>query len=130
MVADYWLATQCIFGIVTRTEPISLYDLPSESYLRSVQVSDSYGQVTFTTIVPGCCNGRYTHVHFEVFSSLNIATRGSYARLISQFAIPAEVCATVYAIRSYATSLRNYNNGNNSNPRTMFSAMQLLRSCQ
>lgn len=92
----------------------SLYDLTNESYLRGVQVSDSNGQVTFTTIVPGCYNGRYPHIHFEVFSSLNIATRGSYARLISQLAIPAAVCASVYAISSYATSLRNYKNGNNS----------------
>lgn len=92
----------------------SLYDLPNESYLRGVQVTDSNGQVTFTTIVPGCYNGRYPHIHFEIFSSLANATRGSYARLISQFAIPAAVCASVYATSTYATSFRNYNNGNNS----------------
>lgn len=92
----------------------SLYDLPSESYLRGVQVTDGNGQVTFTTIVPGCYNGRYPHIHFEVFSSLSTATNGNYARLISQFAIPSSVCAAVYATSAYATSLRNYNNGNSS----------------
>lgn len=92
----------------------SLYNLPSESYLRGVQVTDSNGQVTFTTIVPGCYNGRYPHIHFEVFSSLANATSGNYARLISQFAIPATVCAAVYATSNYATSSTNYNNGNNS----------------
>ncbi|MCX7282647.1 MAG: intradiol ring-cleavage dioxygenase [Novosphingobium sp.] len=92
----------------------SLYDLPNESYLRGVQVSDSRGQITFTTIVPGCYNGRYPHIHFEVFTSLANATRGSFARLISQFAIPVAVCTAVYATADYATSLRNYGNGNNS----------------
>lgn len=92
----------------------SLYNLPNESYLRGVQVTDANGQITFTTIVPGCYNGRYPHIHFEVFSSLATATSGSYARLISQFAIPAAVCASVYATSAYATSQTNYNNGNNS----------------
>ena len=36
----------------------SLYDLPQEDYLRGIQVSDANGQVTFTTIIPGCYNGR------------------------------------------------------------------------
>lgn len=91
----------------------SLYDLPAESYLRGVQVTDANGQATFTTIVPGCYNGRYPHIHFEVFSSLANATNGNYARLISQFAIPASACASVYASSGYSTSLSNYNNGNN-----------------
>lgn len=91
----------------------SLYNLPAESYLRGVQVTDANGRVTFTTIVPGCYNGRYPHLHFEVFSSLSTATNGNYARLISQFAIPSAVCAAVYATSDYAASLRNYNNGNN-----------------
>lgn len=91
----------------------SLYNLPAESYLRGVQITDADGRVTFTTVVPGCYNGRYPHLHFEVFSSLTIAINGNYARLISQFAIPSAVCAAVYATSDYATSLRNYNNGNN-----------------
>lgn len=75
----------------------SLYNLPNESYLRGVQVTDANGQCTFTMIVPGCYEGRYPHIHFEVFSSLANATTGRSARLISQFAIPAAVCTAVYA---------------------------------
>ncbi|MEO1968568.1 MAG: intradiol ring-cleavage dioxygenase [Sphingomonadaceae bacterium] len=78
----------------------SLYNLPNESYLRGVQVTDANGQVTFTTIVPGCYAGRYPHIHFEVFSSLANATNGRSAVLISQFAIPAAVCSAVYSADS------------------------------
>lgn len=86
----------------------SLYDLPAESYLRGVQVTDSAGQVTFTTIFPGCYSGRYPHIHFEVFSSLANATSGRYAVLISQLAMPAEACNAVYASTGYTTSATNF----------------------
>ena len=86
----------------------SLYDLPAESYLRGLQVTDSNGRVTFTTIFPGCYAGRYPHIHFELFTSLANATRGSFARLISQFALPADACSTVYASTGYTTSASNF----------------------
>lgn len=86
----------------------SLYDLPAESYLRGLQVTNASGQVTFTTIFPGCYAGRYPHIHFELFTSLANATRGSFARLISQFALPADVCSTVYASTGYTTSANNF----------------------
>lgn len=74
----------------------SLYDLPAESYLRGLQVTDANGQVTFTTIFPGCYAGRYPHIHFEVFTSMAAATNGRSARLISQLALPSSICTTVY----------------------------------
>lgn len=87
----------------------SLYDLPSESYLRGVGVTDSNGQVTFTTIFPGCYAGRWPHIHFEVFSSLTNATSGRYATLISQLAMPSAVCSTVYnGASGYTTSIANF----------------------
>ncbi|MGE4410364.1 MAG: intradiol ring-cleavage dioxygenase [Sphingobium sp.] len=87
----------------------SLYDLPGESYLRGVQVTDENGQCTFTTIFPGCYAGRYPHIHFETYSSLSNATSGRYAVLISQFAMPADACTTVYASSDYSgTSQRNF----------------------
>jgi protocatechuate 3,4-dioxygenase beta subunit len=86
----------------------SLYSVPAESYLRGVQVTDSNGQVTFTTIVPGCYAGRYPHLHFEVFSSLASATTGRNAVLTSQLALPQDVCNTVYAsVSGYSQSVRN-----------------------
>ncbi|HEX8056269.1 MAG TPA: intradiol ring-cleavage dioxygenase [Novosphingobium sp.] len=86
----------------------SLYGLPTESYLRGVQVTDSNGQVTFTTIFPGCYSGRYPHIHFEVFSSLSNATSGRYAVLTSQLALPAAACSAVYATSAYSSSATNY----------------------
>ncbi|WHU02985.1 MULTISPECIES: dioxygenase family protein [unclassified Sphingomonas] len=87
----------------------SLYDLPAESYLRGVGVTDSNGQVTFTTIFPGCYSGRWPHIHFEVFSSLANATGGRYATLISQLAMPSAACSTVYNnATGYSTSIRNF----------------------
>jgi protocatechuate 3,4-dioxygenase beta subunit len=75
----------------------SLYTAPTESYLRGIQVTDAAGQVTFTTIVPGCYDGRYPHMHFEVFSTLAAATSGRYAVLTSQLAMPTALCNAVYA---------------------------------
>lgn len=88
----------------------SLYDLPAEDFLRGLQTTDANGQVTFTTIVPGTYNGRYPHIHFEVFSSITNATTGRYAQLISQFAVPKETLASIYAQdTSYAASVNALN---------------------
>jgi protocatechuate 3,4-dioxygenase beta subunit len=87
----------------------SLYTAAAESYLRGVQVTDANGQVTFTTIFPACYDGRYPHMHFEVFSSLSNATSGKYAVLTSQLAMPAAICNTVYAdTTTYPSSATNY----------------------
>ncbi|MBA17599.1 MAG: intradiol ring-cleavage dioxygenase [Sphingomonas sp.] len=87
----------------------SLYSAPAESYLRGVQVTDANGQVTFTTIFPGCYSGRWPHMHFEVFSSLSAATSGRYAVLTSQLAMPSDVCSTVYSNASgYSASISNF----------------------
>lgn len=87
----------------------SLYTVPAESWLRGVGVTDSNGQVTFTTIFPGCYDGRWPHMHFEVFSSLANATGGRFAALTSQLAMPAEVCNTVYpSATGYSASVTNF----------------------
>lgn len=86
----------------------SLYDLPAETYLRGLQVTDANGQCTFTTIFPGCYAGRYPHIHFELFTTVGNATGGRFARLISQFALPAAACSTVYASTGYTTSATNF----------------------
>ncbi|WP_044336289.1 dioxygenase family protein [Sphingomonas hengshuiensis] len=87
----------------------SLYSLPAESYLRGVGVTDSNGQVTFTTIFPGCYSGRWPHIHFEVFSSLSNATSGRYAVLTSQLAMPSAACSAVYnGVSGYSASIANF----------------------
>lgn len=87
----------------------SLYTAAAESYLRGVQVTDANGQVTFTTIFPGCYDGRWPHMHFEVFSSLTNALGGRYATLTSQLAMPSATCAVVYAdTTTYPSSATNF----------------------
>ena len=54
----------------------SMYDaeIADENYLRGVQVSDKQGKVRFATIFPAAYSGRWPHVHFEVYESLEAAT--------------------------------------------------------
>jgi protocatechuate 3,4-dioxygenase beta subunit len=87
----------------------SLYSAPAESYLRGVQVTDANGQVTFTTIFPGCYDGRWPHIHFEVYASLTTATSGRNALLTSQLCMPSATCSTVYnGATGYSSSITNF----------------------
>jgi len=86
----------------------SLYDLPQQNYLRGVQATNSSGQATFTTIFPGCYDGRYPHIHFEVYRSLSTATNYSNRLLVSQFAMPAAACTAVYAAGGYSGSASRF----------------------
>ena len=77
------------------------------TWLRGVQITDSLGQVTFTSIIPGCYAGRWPHVHFEVFESIDDITDATNAVLTSQIALPEDVCRTVYARSAYDGSAAN-----------------------
>jgi protocatechuate 3,4-dioxygenase beta subunit len=82
--------------------------ISGQNYLRGVQVTDSNGEVTFTTIFPGCYSGRWPHMHFEIYHSLALATSGTNAARISQLALPQSVCSTVYSQTNlYPTSAQN-----------------------
>jgi protocatechuate 3,4-dioxygenase beta subunit len=87
----------------------SLYSsgITGENYLRGLLVTDANGEVTFTTIVPGCYSGRWPHMHFEIFSSLASATSGRNAVKTSQLAIPQSVATAVYADSRYSGSTSN-----------------------
>ena len=87
----------------------SLYStgVTGENYLRGVQVTDSNGQVTFTTIFPACYSGRWPHIHFEIYPSLAKATSVSNVAKISQIAMPQDACTTVYATSGYSASVTN-----------------------
>jgi len=78
-----------------------------ENYLRGVQKTDAGGRVSFITIVPGCYAGRWPHIHFEVYSSVEDATTGGRPIATSQVAIPEDTCKTVYAVAGYEQSVRN-----------------------
>ena len=84
----------------------SIYDLPNATYLRAVGVTDAKGQMTLSTIVPGCYMGRYPHFHFEVYPSLAKATDYRNRLLTSQLAIPGDVCTAVYnSVPAYKASI-------------------------
>lgn len=75
----------------------SLYDITDANYLRGVGVADAEGKVRFTTIFPGCYDGRWPHIHFEVFESIEAAVSGEASVLTAQIALPESDCADVYA---------------------------------
>jgi protocatechuate 3,4-dioxygenase beta subunit len=78
-----------------------------ETYLRGVQVADAKGQVTFKTIVPGCYDGRWTHLHFEVYPDADSAATGENAIATSQVAFPEEMLTAVYQDDAYDGSAEN-----------------------
>ena len=89
----------------------SLYSssVVDENYLRGVQVTDSNGEVTFTTIFPACYSGRWPHMHFEIYSSVSQATSGNNDVKTSQLAMPAAACNQVYGVASgYSASVNNF----------------------
>ena len=86
----------------------SLYDTPDRNYLRGLQISDAAGQVTFQTIFPACYDGRWPHMHFEVFADAAAAVSGADSILTSQLVMPAPEAAAVYAGTAlYAASIGN-----------------------
>lgn len=87
----------------------SLYSsgVTNQNYLRGVQAADADGVVTFTSVFPGCYDGRWPHVHFEVYPSLDAATDVANKIATSQIALPEETCAVVYATSGYSTSVSN-----------------------
>lgn len=95
-----------------RSGGYSMYSsgITGENYLRGVQVTDANGEVTFTTIFPGCYSGRWPHIHFEVYANLNaaITTPASDQVRTSQLALPATACQSVYATTGYSASVNNF----------------------
>jgi protocatechuate 3,4-dioxygenase beta subunit len=87
----------------------SMYDqgVAEENYLRGVQESDSDGNVRFTSIFPAAYSGRWPHIHFEVYESLDAATSGGSKLKTSQIALPQETCELVYATPGYEQSVDN-----------------------
>lgn len=83
----------------------SIYELPDDTYLRGVAVTDDKGEAPVTTIFPGCYNGRWPHIHFEVFNGWSQSLTVKDSLLVSQFALPETTCKAVYdAHPAYAAS--------------------------
>ena len=87
----------------------SMYDgsIRNENYLRGVQAADKDGKVRFTSIYPAAYSGRWPHIHFEVYPSLDKATTTSGKLRTSQLALPEKANTVVYATSGYETSVQN-----------------------
>jgi protocatechuate 3,4-dioxygenase beta subunit len=93
-----------------RAGEYSLYStaVTAEDYLRGVQETDSEGKVSFSSIFPACYSGRWPHIHFEVYPSLDSATDASNKIHTSQIALPEDICDTVYgSATGYSQSVEN-----------------------
>jgi len=87
----------------------SMYDpaVADENYLRGVQESDRDGKVTFTSVFPAAYSGRWPHIHFEVYESVNTATSAGSKLKTSQIALPKKTCEAVYTSKGYEQSVQN-----------------------
>jgi protocatechuate 3,4-dioxygenase beta subunit len=85
----------------------SMYTAPEANYLRGVGEADANGVVVFDSIWPGCYDGRWPHVHFEVYPSVADALAAQNLITTSQIALPEADCQKVYAATGYETSATN-----------------------
>ena len=85
----------------------SMYTAADQNYLRGVQETDSAGTVTFKSIFPACYSGRWPHIHFEIFESLEVATAAGSKVATSQLALPKAQCDEVFATSGYEASITN-----------------------
>jgi protocatechuate 3,4-dioxygenase beta subunit len=81
-------------------------DNTGKTFLRGIQLTDTNGQVKFTTIYPGWYTGRVTHIHVEIFVN-------SVLKLTTQLAFPDSLNTTVYSTSLY--SAHGQNSTTNSN---------------
>ncbi len=93
----------------TREGGYSLYSsgVEDQNFLRGVQIADARGRVTFTSIFPACYDGRWPHIHFEVYPDQAGIADSANAIATSQVALPQDVCALVYAESGYEASVGN-----------------------
>jgi protocatechuate 3,4-dioxygenase beta subunit len=78
-----------------------------ENYLRGVQAADADGVVEFSSIFPAAYQGRWPHVHFEVYPSIDAATSASGRLRTTQLALPEKESSDVYATSGYEASVAN-----------------------
>ncbi|QFU89926.1 3,4-dioxygenase subunit beta [Amycolatopsis sp. YIM 10] len=76
----------------------------NENYLRGVQIADDGGRVKYTSVFPACYDGRWPHIHFEVYPDQASISDSANAIAISQVALPKDVCEKVYAESGYGQS--------------------------
>ncbi len=72
-----------------------------------MQVAGDDGRVSFTSVFPACYSGRWPHIHFEVYPTVDDITDATKAVATSQVALPEDACTAVYALPEYAGSTAN-----------------------
>ena len=87
----------------------SLYSsgITDQNFLRGVQVADADGNLSFTTVYPGAYDGRWPHIHFEVFQDVDTATAAGNPLVNSQIALPEGASREAYLTDGYGRSLDN-----------------------
>lgn len=80
----------------------------AETWLRGVQEAGSDGTLAFDTVFPGAYPGRWPHIHFEVYGSLQEATGDGVPVATSQLALPQDTCAAVYGEPAYRASASTF----------------------
>ena len=63
--------------------------------------------MTFASVFPAAYSGRWPHIHFEVYPSLDDATAAAGKLRTTQLALPEDTSRAVYATDSYPGSLDN-----------------------
>jgi protocatechuate 3,4-dioxygenase beta subunit len=84
----------------------SLYaeGLTGQNYLRGVQPTNEAGWASFTSVFPGTYEGRWPHLHVEVYPDVEQATNATFMLRAAQVALPADACRKVYATPGYESS--------------------------
>jgi protocatechuate 3,4-dioxygenase beta subunit len=87
----------------------SLYSpgVTEQNYLRGVQAAAADGNLRFTSVYPGCYDGRWPHIHFEVYEDVDAATSGGRPIVTSQIALPQGASREAYLTDGYGNSLDN-----------------------
>ena len=78
-----------------------------QNYLRGVQAADDQGWLTFESIFPACYQGRWPHIHFEVYPDLDAAQSVRNTLSTSQLALPEAASDAVFATSGYTGSAAN-----------------------
>lgn len=81
-------------------------DNTGKTFLRGIQLTDTNGQVKFTTIYPGWYTGRVTHIHIEIFVN-------SVLKATTQIAFPDSLNTTIYNTALYSPHGQNSTTNSN-----------------
>ncbi|MEC9281110.1 MAG: protocatechuate dioxygenase [Bdellovibrionota bacterium] len=74
-----------------------------KTFCRGIALSNSSGQVNFTSLFPGWYHGRITHIHFAVYLDNDLTSTPH----VSQIAFPQEVTEAVYEVTPYSSKGQN-----------------------